>query len=156
MGKSQTITRRKKKSKTPSREELAKRYTTMIKSNYKNVLNELKVHKKTLTKSKRGSKSGIWKTPKKKSEPRVSIEKYEMISKELEELKIKYGQLEEKYADTHNDLLRSNNSVKVEALRFKKKSERSLKDSLKIINKNNNIKKSDQNNDTDEINNLII
>lgn len=130
----------------------------MIKSNYKNVLNELKIQKKTLTKSKRGSKSGIWKTPKKKSESRVSIEKYKKVSKELEELKIKYGQLEEKYVDTHNDLLRSNNSVKVEALRFKKKSERNLRDSLKIINENKIEKKIDENydNDKEKLNNIVI
>ena len=100
----------------------------MIKNNYKNVLNDLKIAKKSFH-SKRMSKSGLRQTTKKK-ESHVPRHKYDKMEKELEELKSKYHHLEQKYMETHNDLLRSNNSIKVEALRIKKQSERSLKQSL--------------------------
>jgi hypothetical protein len=135
VGKSSTISRRKKKSKTPNREELGEKYAMMIKNNYKNVLNDIKVAKKSFH-SKRMSKSGFRATTKKK-ESQVPRYKFEEVEKELIELRNKYSQLEHKYMETHNDLLRSNNSVKVEALRIKKQSERSLQKNLGSINGSN-------------------
>lgn len=126
VGKSSTISRRKKKSKVPSREELSEKYAIRIKNNYKNILNEMKTQKKE--KSKRESKL------RKKKREGLAEEKLEKVEAELNELRSKYSLLEKKYVDTHNDLLRSTNSVRVEALRYKKKSERNLQNSLRAIN----------------------
>lgn len=134
VGKSSTITRRKKKSKVPNREELGEKYAMLIKNNYKNVLNDIKDAKKSFH-SKRMSKTGLRQTTKKK-DSQVPRYKFEELEKELTELKSKYSKLEQKYMETHNDLLRSNNSVKAEALRIKKQSQRSLKKNLEFINEN--------------------
>lgn len=135
-GKSVTISKRNQKSKTPNREELSERYATRIKNNYKNILNDMKGQRKGMTSSKSTSRVNNRSTAKKKDSLRVTMDKYEQVVSELSELKQKFTKLEQKYMDTHNDLLRSNNSIKVEALRYKKKSERTMQDSLRMINEN--------------------
>lgn len=49
------------------------------------------------------------------------------LERELEEMKMKHEVLQEKYAETHNDLLKSQMAKQMEALREKRQSERSLK-----------------------------
>ena len=133
-GKSATLGKRKQKSIQKNQEEISERYATRIKNNYKNILNDMKSQKKGFNGSKSIPRVTNRSTAKKKDSRRVTLDKYDKVVNELNDLKIKFTKLEQKYMDTHNDLLRSNNSIKVEALRYKKKSERNLKDSLRMIN----------------------
>lgn len=124
--KSSTISRAKLKGKR-AREDLGKKYETMIKSTYKNVLGN--------SGKKRPSKASRVQL-RRNNATRTAAglrKKLAETEKELRVLGEKYAALEKKYMETHNDLLRSNNSVKVEALRIKKQSERSLQRSLRAV-----------------------
>lgn len=130
--KSPTISRVKAKSKVQNREELGKKYENLVKNNYKNVMGRTGKASDKKIPGRRGSKQRP-RPASKMGTSRLLRQQLQATEAELEDLSEKYAQLEKKYMETHNDLLRSNNSVKVEALRIKKESERSLQKSLRMV-----------------------
>ena len=114
----------------------------MIKSNYKNVLNDIKSQKRKHLANKKESQRYQKRPSSKTSKTSKTSNRYKDLKAENKMLKKKYADLEIKYMETHNDLLRSKTSLQIEVIKKKKKSNRSIQssktsskaDSLRIIN----------------------
>ena len=121
------------------KEQLSQRYADMIKNNYKNVLGEIESQKRSIRSKKKLSDSLLHPTPNKRKDSLISLDSFNKLVLEMNNWKQKYENLQKKYMETHNDLLRSKTSLHVEVMREKRRSDRSLRnsmnrDSLRVIN----------------------